>query len=76
MTGDTKKIRVLTKADTERASSIVNQCWEATYWGYVDEVQFSTVWCQKRADAIRSEVESGSLENFVYDDGKVQGILT
>jgi len=76
VTGDTKKIRVMISKDTERAAYIVNECWKTTYQGYVADVQLSTQWCQKRADAIRSEVESGSLENFVYDDGQVQGILT
>ena len=42
----------------------------------MDPVQLGEVWCGKRSEAIKDEFRTNGLENYVFDEKGVKGILS
>lgn len=70
-------IRLMRMGDLDNVGEIVNQNWKDTYHAYVNPQLLSDEGCENRKWEIKEELVSGSLTNYVYEDGgNVKALLT
>lgn len=70
-------IRLMRMDDLDTIGEIVNQNWKNTYSAYVNNELLSIESCEKRKKEIESELISGNLTNYVYENaGIVKALLT
>lgn len=70
-------IRLMRMDDLDIIGEIVNQNWKNRYSAYVNNKLLSIEGCEKRKKEIESELISGNLMNYVYENaGNVKALLT
>lgn len=70
-------IRLMRMDDLDIIGEIVNRNWENTYSAYVNKELLSIEGCEKRKKEIESELLSGNLMNYVYENDEiVKALLT
>lgn len=69
-------VRKLEKQDLQRVGEILNEGWRRTYREILSPEMFSEKWDLRRIQQLRQEFNTRRLDNYVYEEESIEGILT
>ena len=69
-------VRRLEKQDLQRVGEILNEGWKRTYRDIVSPELFTEKWDLLRIQQLRREFNTKSLDNYIYEEEGIEGLLT
>lgn len=69
-------VRKLEKKDLQRVGEILNEGWRRTYREILSPEMFSEKWDLRRIQQLRQEFNTKRLDNYIYEEDGIEGILT